>query len=285
MVAGMPRAGTTFLYFFLQQHPQIYAPPLKEINFFSVEFHKGNDWYENIYKDCDLPYSMDVSPSYYIFDESLERIKHWNPNAKVVLGLRRPSSWIVSFYKQIEKHSFSLEPFDKFIDSHQWNIAGNKKLLDFDLLFFKSRLQHFVEVFGENLLVYNYDLLDQNPVKLLNSIEDFYGLDRYFSSETFTNKVVNAGNRKSNKLLGYLMNSKLVTGIVYKLLPSETIVKMRNSGMEKSAQNQKKVELGDDKLKIAEEKLIEADDWFDQVMGNRSVCIGSQIFENPILKS
>ena len=43
LVAGFPRSGSTFLYHLLTQHPEIYIPKIKEINYFNKDhFFLGN---------------------------------------------------------------------------------------------------------------------------------------------------------------------------------------------------------------------------------------------------
>jgi lipid A disaccharide synthetase len=37
-VVGAPKCGTTSLYAYLKQHPQIYLPRIKELNFFLYRF-------------------------------------------------------------------------------------------------------------------------------------------------------------------------------------------------------------------------------------------------------
>src|SRR5579872_6439243 len=41
-IAGAPKAGTTSLYHYLSQHPQVYMSPLKEPNYFAAEIREDN---------------------------------------------------------------------------------------------------------------------------------------------------------------------------------------------------------------------------------------------------
>jgi hypothetical protein len=41
-IAGAPKAGTTSLYHYLDQHPQVYMSPVKEPNFFAAEIREEN---------------------------------------------------------------------------------------------------------------------------------------------------------------------------------------------------------------------------------------------------
>ena len=41
-IVGAPKAATTFLYAYLDQHPQVYMSPLKEPNYFASELRPEN---------------------------------------------------------------------------------------------------------------------------------------------------------------------------------------------------------------------------------------------------
>ena len=41
-IVGAPKAGTTSLYHYLDQHPQIYMSPIKEPNYFATETRQEN---------------------------------------------------------------------------------------------------------------------------------------------------------------------------------------------------------------------------------------------------
>ena len=73
VVAGMPRAGTTFMYYFMQQHPEIFAPVRKEVNYFSFFYDKGEEWYHNLFKEMKQEkYGMDISPVYFLYNQILK---------------------------------------------------------------------------------------------------------------------------------------------------------------------------------------------------------------------
>ncbi|MBN2757956.1 MAG: hypothetical protein JXR51_12320 [Bacteroidales bacterium] len=41
----MPRAGTTFMYHYLQKHPEVFLPYRKEIQYFDLNYSEGENWY------------------------------------------------------------------------------------------------------------------------------------------------------------------------------------------------------------------------------------------------
>ena len=48
LVIGAMKAGTTSLYHYLRDHPQVFMPETKEVNFFNPRrnWHRGMTWYE-----------------------------------------------------------------------------------------------------------------------------------------------------------------------------------------------------------------------------------------------
>jgi hypothetical protein len=67
IIPGMPRCATTFLYHNLQKHPSVFCPFRKETNYFSVNYHKGIDWYRHLYREIRPgQIGADVSPSYLL---------------------------------------------------------------------------------------------------------------------------------------------------------------------------------------------------------------------------
>ncbi len=41
---GAPKAASTWLWKVCAEHPDIYVPEAKPVNFFVAEYHKGIDW-------------------------------------------------------------------------------------------------------------------------------------------------------------------------------------------------------------------------------------------------
>src|SRR5262249_50395913 len=47
IIVGAQRAGTTSLYSYLVQHPQILYASEKEVHYFDINYERGMDWYRN----------------------------------------------------------------------------------------------------------------------------------------------------------------------------------------------------------------------------------------------
>ena len=115
IIGGMPRAGTTFLYNTLQKHSGLFFPYRKEINFFSDNFHKGPDWYLEFFKGIKPEQiAVDVTPGYFLYSETAARIRESLHDVKVLLGIRRPSDFVISLYYQEKRRRQEMPPFREF---------------------------------------------------------------------------------------------------------------------------------------------------------------------------
>lgn len=113
-IAGAQRSGTTFLYNFLDSHPEIaMAKPVKpEPKFFidDRDFEKGRDYYlGRFFHDLNVSKPKakcigEKSTSYMEFDFVPERVESIFPGAKCIIVLRNPVERAVSNYFFTRKH-------------------------------------------------------------------------------------------------------------------------------------------------------------------------------------
>ena len=87
IVGGVQKAGTTSLFGYLQDHPSLLAPSVKELHFFDDE---TLDWASSDYASLDSFFPADVAglrfeitPVYLFWPPALERIRAYNPDIKL----------------------------------------------------------------------------------------------------------------------------------------------------------------------------------------------------------
>ena len=124
-VVGAAKAGTTSLYHYLSQHPDIYMSPVKEPHFFSnirpkrrymalsgcVNIQEAAA-YLNLFKQK-AHHSVigEASPSYLWDEQTPERIQQVSPNAKIIVMLREPTSRAYSHYLNEVRAGLEKRPF------------------------------------------------------------------------------------------------------------------------------------------------------------------------------
>ena len=106
LIIGTMKGGTTVLYDFINMHNNIESAAKKEIHFFSLNYHKGKDWYLNHFPNDSSKLSGEASPTYFdTASTSLipDLIKSFNPNIKIILIVRDPIERAVSQFNHFRK--------------------------------------------------------------------------------------------------------------------------------------------------------------------------------------
>ncbi len=142
-ILGAQKSGTTWLTSMLRQHPEIFIPRQKEINYFNrVEnFSLGREWYENHFNDHGNATAIgEATPEYLgvnLTQETakvVDRIKALTPNARFIISLRNPVTRAVSGLLH---------------DMRQGRMSAWSNLdTEFDLLFSRRHPCHHVLAFG-----------------------------------------------------------------------------------------------------------------------------------------
>jgi Sulfotransferase domain len=96
-IVGAPKCGTTALYTYFREHPQIFMPPLKEPQFFAVDLLGDRRRIRSLpeYLACfagarDKPRIGEASTAYLGSKRAAEEIKAFAPDARIIVMLRNP---------------------------------------------------------------------------------------------------------------------------------------------------------------------------------------------------
>lgn len=107
-IAGAPRCGTTALYQYLNQHPQIFMSEVKELNYFAHDFphvqkisFKSKEDYLNVFSQANSNHLAigEASPFYLYSKVAFSNMRSFNPNARIILSLRNPIDFVQSFHQ------------------------------------------------------------------------------------------------------------------------------------------------------------------------------------------
>jgi len=150
-IIGVNKAGTSWLYHLLKEHPQINMSDRKELYYFGEDYPNAMDKYHlhfDLYNK--YLYYGEATPTYYRNPEIAYQIKEYNPSAKLLVIVRDPIDRFLSqfyFQKQIGSipEKITLEKFfegdTRFLlsDSHyEKTIPAYRRLYDSNQLFMNS---------------------------------------------------------------------------------------------------------------------------------------------------
>jgi hypothetical protein len=128
MIIGAKRGGTTSLYNYLLEHPQV-APlfparqHIKGVRFFDMNFHRGLGWYRSHFPTAAQRrrregrtgpgvVAGEASPYYLFHPLAAERASRTVPEARIIVLLRDPVERAYSHYKERLRHG--AEPCRSF---------------------------------------------------------------------------------------------------------------------------------------------------------------------------
>lgn len=150
IIAGVQKGGTSSLFNYLTQHPDIIPGYKKEVKFFDGNFHKGINWYRFNFPliaqmDKVEQQTGEASPSYVFHPLVPQRIKEYLPKIKLILLLRNPVDRAYSHYQGNLRKGHENKSFEEAIELEQSRLDGEKEAIIAD--------QHYPMY---NYLVYSY---------------------------------------------------------------------------------------------------------------------------------
>ena len=185
LIIGAGKCGTTSLYSYLGNHPQILLPNNKEINFFSQNFTYGLDWYlsqfPSITDHSDF-ITGEASPSYFFNSHAPERIYQIAPDVKLIVLLRNPVDRSISNYYQDRKTGQVTKTLEEAIIRaiNRFRTMSREDLSHSRSFLFKSlyilKLQRWMEIFPrEQFLILKsedfFDCPDRNMKQVFRFLE------------------------------------------------------------------------------------------------------------------
>ena len=184
---GTARAGSTWLFEALRQHPEIFVPPAKDIYFFDRYYDKGLEWYKGFFKDIgEARIAGELSHDYYFSENAADRIKADMPGVKLICCLREPVDKLLSGYSYNQTMNVNRTVS---LDEYAQDPEIQKEFRYYE------HLRMYLERFSaEQVLVVFYEDLKADPLKYIQSIYDFLGVDLNVVPE-MANETINASRK------------------------------------------------------------------------------------------
>ena len=253
LIIGAAKSGTSSLYAYLKQHPQIYLCPIKETNFFAFEGEEINfpglrqnestksyqagfktdlESYQQQFKPKASEIAIgEVCPSYLYIPKAAERIKYYIPNAKIIIILRDPIQRAYSnFLHHIRDRVECYDNFTEALEAEKWRIKKSWwwgfHYLNVSLYF--EQVKRYFDLFdSNNIRVYLYEDFKTNSLYILKNIFQFLEVDGTFIPNIVTKYNTNA--MPKNKILDTLIKESSLIKTIYQSLISQQLRNKINS--------------------------------------------------------
>jgi hypothetical protein len=187
LIAGVQKGGTTALFDYLGDYPDIALPDEKELHFFDDE---ARDWaapdygaYHTRFPAPDGRPCGEATPIYSYWPKSLERICAYTPRMKLVLVLRDPvqrawSHWRMEYARGAETQPFAWcvrEGRQRLFQAEPW--GHHREFSYVERGFYGEQLERLYGLFPrDQVLVTTSDALRGEPGDTLARVRAFLDL-------------------------------------------------------------------------------------------------------------
>ena len=211
-LVGAPKCGTTSLCHYLRQHPDIFIPDQKELNFFASDLdmprYYRNVWdYLKPFGDTAKTVSGEATTWYLYSRTAAQEIRDFNRAAKIIIALRQPTDMIYSLFRhrryvgleRFERFSQVLEREANYISNLNGGLNVKTNLIYSDAAMYHSQIEKYIEIFGHaNVHIALFDDIENNPQDVYRGMLGFLGVSDDFRP-SFCN-VNKTGRIRSERL-------------------------------------------------------------------------------------
>ena len=224
---GVGKCGTSWIFEIARKKNLFSVPKIKEPYLIDQPPSRREKLTKSLYRSFER--MADFSNLYYWDPDNSTKIFSYNPNAKIIFTVRKPSQRIVSNFKFMKRNGdFSNVSLPEYLDSGD----------PIDLVArsdYRHMIERYTSVFGaDQVLVLALEHLKADPQNYLDRLTDFCGTAQIILSEEDKVPVLQQAHARSSvaaklakqtaitlrkfgllSLLGILKDSKLVRKSLY----------------------------------------------------------------------
>lgn len=235
LIVGAMKCGTTSLYNYLIQHPEIAACRYKEPHFFGKKsnLEKGFEYYQNLWNWNRKNYriALEASTSYTGFKsipiegnvnsaKAIARFQaDYELNFKFIYLMRNPIERLESHYNHLKANQYR----------HR-KITRSKLNMMIESSKYAMQIDEYVSIFPQkNILLLNFDKLKQEPAKLIKEVCEFLEVDSQYNFQGLQVNHNSHKNRQEVIIPGWqsIRKNELVSSVIISI-PKEVKHLMRN---------------------------------------------------------
>jgi hypothetical protein len=237
MIIGVAKAGTTSLFRYLDQHPQVYMYPDKGTNFFGYQDALNWKWtdegnppllrhfqaktfeeYEAAFAGATDEIAIgESSPQYFRCPTAAQQIRECLPDVKLVASLRNPADRAFSgFLMRTRRGEVVKSTYDELTPE-----SSHVR----ESLYYK-RLKRYVDLFPrDQIKIIIFEEFRQDPAAAVADLFNFLGVDANWMPDTSTKH--NPAAVPKSRLLNRLFYQPKLIRVAKAILPEsgQTMVK------------------------------------------------------------
>lgn len=199
LIVGAAKSGTTSLYRYLSQHPDIFMPKWKELSFFikdpfgPIDKVKKPEYYCRVFAKVQNQSAIGEASTSYLVDESApKRIKEVLGTIKILIVLRDPVEMSYSLYNhQARKEGETLKTFEAALEAEEGRRRDHcfrKKCYGWHANYYYyhrglyfGQVKRYLDTFSkDNVMIFLFEEFISDPVWIAQRAFRFLGVDDSF---------------------------------------------------------------------------------------------------------
>ena len=226
-IVGAPKAGTTSLYHYLSEHPQVEMSSQKEPDYFSDKaiheqgmYYAKNrvdtlDKYESLFVQKESVVYGEASVSYLFYENVAEDIKKYNPNAKIIIMLRDPIERAFSHYLMDYRLGLISDSFENVLAKKSKHKNAHLFYQQYiEVSKYAKQIQRYLDFFKkENILFIDYEDFKKNVSKTVDQVYNFLNISTEFVADINTkhNTFIMPKNKIIRLIYSFVFLRKILT--------------------------------------------------------------------------
>jgi hypothetical protein len=250
LIIGAAKSGTSSVYSYLSQHPEVYTSPIKGPCFFAfeqgekVQVHGPGDqevFDRHIVTDVDKYHNLfdgakgekalgEASVLYLYAPTAAQRIRKTIPEVKLIAILRNPIDRAFSSYSHLRRDGREkLADFSEALRAEDSRVRGKwQHLWHYKQLgFYYAQLTRYYDIFpADQITVFTYDEFRANSLRVMKEIFAFLGVDdRFVPDASIWHNV--SGTPKVRPLHNFLYKPNSMKALIKPLFPPTVRKRLR----------------------------------------------------------
>jgi hypothetical protein len=232
LYVGTGKAGSTWLFDALRWHPDVHVTPVKETNFFDLNYHRGPGWYGSFFEETSARAVGEIAHRYLRHPEVAQRILDTLGPTRCIAVFREPEDYALSSYLFAVRNGRFVGTPDEWIE----------RCFERDSVCYMTLLQPFLDAMGRNnIFIGCFNDLQEDPEGFFSDVCRFLDVPmrplppalrgksnaaarpRSQSVALWVNRVSRyLKTHGGQRLIALVKRQPVVQSLLYKPLPTES---------------------------------------------------------------
>ena len=202
-IVGAPKCGTSAMYDYLREHPDVFMPTYKEPHFFARDFEgqrlnrfRDEKKYLALFKSAQNETRIGEASVWYLYSRvAAAELRAYDPDARIIVMLRSPVEMLYSLYHQLVytrnedlttfREALAAEPDRKMGKRIPRRLHTMVETLYYrDIVKFTEQIQRYFDAFGhEQVHIIIYDDFKANTPQVYQHTLEFLEVDPDFVAD------------------------------------------------------------------------------------------------------